>query len=84
LSKPSAQGFKLLAMANPQPPICRYRVITSTKNDLIFDLGKLKQQWVIKGIFIVPPDPLAQKLLGAGSSVTDKPQDEKPAADAAQ
>ena len=79
LNKPSPQGFRLLAMASPSPLISRYRIMVSAKNDLIMDLGKVKQQWAIKSIFIVPPDPLAQKLLGSTPQpATDKPENDNP------
>jgi hypothetical protein len=77
LTKPPLQGFKLLAMANPSPTMVRYRVITSGKDDLVVDLTKFKQAWIIKAIFIVAPDPLAQKLL-AVPQATDKAEDAKP------
>jgi hypothetical protein len=52
-------------------------VITSLKNDLIVDVTKYKGAWIVKAIFIVPPDPLAQKLL-AVPQATDKAEDAKP------
>jgi hypothetical protein len=53
-------------MANPGNGISRYRLVSFGKNDLIIDVGKTKtQQLAIKAMFIAPPDPLAQKLLGS-------------------
>jgi hypothetical protein len=34
----------------------RFRLINAGKDDLIFDVGKLKGQWQIKAIFIAAPD----------------------------
>ncbi len=46
-----------LRMANMPSPICggsRFRLITSNKDDLIIDVAKIKNQWLIKGLFIAP------------------------------
>ncbi len=46
-----------LRIANMQPPICggaRFRLITGTKDDLIIDVAKIKNQWLVKGLFITP------------------------------
>lgn len=48
----------------------RYRLITSAKDDLIIDVGrittpgKMKGQLAVKAIFIAPPDAYAAKLTG--------------------
>lgn len=59
----SAGNYKLIAMASPLSGGSRFRLITYDKNDLILDIGKVKQQWAVKGLFIAPPDPFAQKLV---------------------
>ena len=51
-------------MANPGSGLSRFRLMTFDKDDLIMDVGKVKSQWAIKALFIAPPDPLAQKLVG--------------------
>lgn len=61
----SAANYKLIAMASPASGGSRFRLITYDKNDLILDVGKVKQQWAVKGLFIAPPDPFAQKLVNA-------------------
>lgn len=63
--------YKLVAMATPPTGGPRYRLVTYKKTDLIFDTGKSKNQWMIKGIFIAPSDPLAQQL--NGSTVGEAP-----------
>jgi len=70
IGKPPSQPYKLVAMSTPAAGP-RYRLVTYGKHDLIFDMGKDKQQWIIKGIFIAPPDPLAKALTGTmvGASV---------------
>jgi len=70
------QPCKVIAMASAASGASRFRVMTYDKDDLILDIGKIKQQWAIKGMFIAPPDPLAQKLSG---SVPQPSQEPKPA-----
>ncbi len=56
-------------MASPGNGNSRYRLVTFLKDDLIIDVGKTKTQpMAIKALFIAPPDPWAQKLLGNFSS----------------
>lgn len=46
-----------LRIANMPAPICggsRFRLITGNKDDLIIDVAKMKNQWLIKGLFIAP------------------------------
>ncbi|MBZ0188335.1 MAG: hypothetical protein K8F91_18950, partial [Candidatus Obscuribacterales bacterium] len=64
VGKTPQKPYKLVAMATPPTGAPRFRLVTYQKNDLIFDTGKSKNQWVIKGIFIAPSDPLAQQLNG--------------------
>lgn len=63
--------YKLVAMATPPTGGPRFRLVTYKKTDLIFDTVKSKSQWMIKGIFIAPSDPLAQQL--NGSTVGEAP-----------
>jgi hypothetical protein len=64
LNRSAGQPFKIIAMANPGSGLSRFRLMTFDKDDLIMDVGKVKSQWAIKALFIAPPDPLAQKLVG--------------------
>lgn len=59
-------SFKLIAMSSPAGSY-RFRMITFEKNDLIFEVARVKplMQLMIKAIFVAPPDPLAQKLVGS-------------------
>ncbi|CAN5609606.1 hypothetical protein BH10CYA1_BH10CYA1_12360 [soil metagenome] len=65
LNRTAGLPFKIIAMANPGTGAFRYRLMTFEKNDLIMDVGKVKNQWAVKALFIAPPDPLAQKLVGS-------------------
>lgn len=65
LNRTAGLPFKIIAMANPGTGAFRYRLMTFEKNDLIMDVGKVKGQWAVKALFIAPPDPLAQKLVGS-------------------
>ena len=56
--------FRVIAMSSPLLTGSRFRIMTSEKNDLIADVGKVKTQWMIKALYIAPPDPLAQKIGG--------------------
>lgn len=62
---------KLVAMTLPASGGVRYRMVTFLKNDLIIDVGKVKQQWAIKALFIAPPDPLALKLSGVSAGTLE-------------
>ncbi len=61
-------AFKLVRMTT-QGGATRFRLVTFGKDDLILDIGKNKNQWLIKGLFIAPVDPLAKTL--AGISIKD-------------
>lgn len=61
----SVRPCKVIAMSSPLLSGARFRIMTFDKDDLIADVGKVKTQWVIKALFIAPPDPLALKLVGA-------------------
>ena len=46
-----------LRLINMPPPLCggsRFRLISGNKDDLIIDITKIKNQWLIKGLFIAP------------------------------
>lgn len=64
LNRSSEKPFKIMELSAPLLNGERFRVITFDKTDLIVDVGKVKAQWVIKALFMAPPDPVAQKLLG--------------------
>ncbi len=64
LWKNGEQTYKLVTMSQPASGGSRFRLVTNSKNDLIFDVGIAKKQLLIKGIFIAPPDPLAKTLTG--------------------
>lgn len=63
------RSFKLIAMTSPAG-IYRFRMITFEKNDLIFEVARTKSLMplMIKAIFVAPPDPLAQKLVGSSQT----------------
>jgi hypothetical protein len=56
--------FKVAQMASPPSGAPRFRLITGGKNDLIFEVGRLKDRTVIRAIFIAPPDPFLQEIAG--------------------
>ncbi|HEY9787917.1 MAG TPA: hypothetical protein V6D17_21190 [Candidatus Obscuribacterales bacterium] len=76
--------YRVIAMANPASGGSRFRVITFGKNDLILDVGTIKKMEAgkprffnaIKGVFVAPPDPFAQRLLGV-SSLSDRPREQE-------
>lgn len=49
-------GTKVVEMSVPAGRGWRFRLINLGKDDLIFDVGKFKNAWQIKAIFIAPPD----------------------------
>jgi hypothetical protein len=55
-------SLKLIGMSPPISGGSRFRLITSTKDDLIIDVGKVKNQLLIKGLFIAP----ANQSIGFG------------------
>lgn len=63
-NRPADKPMKLIAMSAPLLSGARFRIMTYEKDDLIVDVTKVKNQWAIKAVFIAPPDPLAQKLMG--------------------
>jgi hypothetical protein len=48
-------NFRIISLSAPHS-IYRYRLITFGKDDLIFDVGHPKDQWIIKAIFVAPSD----------------------------
>lgn len=64
VGKAGDKPYKLVAMAQPKNGGPRYRLVTHHKHDLIIDVGKVYQRLAIKGLFIAPPDPLAERLSG--------------------
>jgi hypothetical protein len=75
--------MRLVAMSGASG--ARYRLVTSAKDDLIIDVGrittpgKMKGQLAVKGLFIAPPDPYAAKL--AGTPVMPQESDKPAEAD---
>jgi hypothetical protein len=58
-------GSPALKLINMPPPLnggMRFRLITSSKDDLIVDVGRVKTQWLVKGLFIAPADSLAAEI----------------------
>lgn len=54
-------SVKVVEMTVPPGKGSRFRLINLAKDDLIFDVGKVKNQWQVKAIFVAAPDPfLAQ------------------------
>jgi hypothetical protein len=76
-SRGDNSALKLVPMAPPPTGNARFRLVTYAKDDLILDIGKVKQQWAVKALFIAPPDPLAKKLAGTMQS-EDKSSDKSP------
>ncbi|MBX9668804.1 MAG: hypothetical protein K2X93_14350 [Candidatus Obscuribacterales bacterium] len=60
----NAEPYKLVPMSQPPSGAARYRLVTYNKYDLIFDVGRVKKDLMIKGIFIAPPDSLSKSLSG--------------------
>jgi hypothetical protein len=54
---PLESGVRIVEMSLPPGKGQRFRLINLGKDDLIFDVGKVKNQWQVKSIFIAPPDP---------------------------
>lgn len=76
------QPCKVISMSTPRPGTSRFRLVTYKDHDLIFDVTKEAQKWIIRGIFIAPADPLARELSGTllGQALPDAvPASIKPA-----
>ncbi len=54
--QPVYSNSKVVEMSVPAGRGWRYRLINMGKDDLIFDVGKFKNAWQIKAIFVAPPD----------------------------
>jgi hypothetical protein len=54
--KPLDPAVRVVEMTVPAAHGQRFRLINAGKDDLIFDVGKVKGQWQVKAIFIAPPD----------------------------
>lgn len=85
LTKAGESTWKLVPMTQPAGGGSRFRLVTNNKHDLIFDVGGggKKQQLVIKGIFIAPPDPLAKSLSGTIVGAASSAPGSTPAPDSA-
>ena len=55
-------AFHVVQMPSPSSSIFRYRLVTTLKNDLIFDVGRVKDRQLIKGIFIAGSDPFLNEI----------------------
>jgi len=60
----NSEPYKLVAMSTPGYGGARYRLVTNQKHDLILEVGKVKKDMLIKGVFIAPPDAMARNLAG--------------------
>ncbi len=54
--------YRVAEMSAPWSGGYRFRLVTFLKDDLIFDVGKVKDKMLIKAIFIAPPDPFLQEI----------------------
>jgi len=57
--------IRILNMASPRPGVFRFRFVTFDRNDLILDVGKEKERWLVKAIYIAPADRLIQNITQA-------------------
>jgi hypothetical protein len=55
-------GFKVAQMASCHGGAVRYRVITGGKDDLIFEVVRLKDRTAIRAIFVAPSDPFLSEI----------------------
>lgn len=55
-------SVKVVNMAPQTGGGYRFRLITFERNDLIVQVVKIKNNWIIKSIFVAPADPLLQKI----------------------
>jgi hypothetical protein len=55
-------AFRVAQMASPPSGAPRFRLITGGKDDLIFEVAKIKGSPVIRAIFIASPDPFLQEI----------------------
>lgn len=59
--KPLDSNARVVQMVVPPSRGQRYRLTNIGKDDLIFDIGKVKGASQIKALFIAPPDPFLQE-----------------------
>ena len=57
-------AFKVVQMASPPSGAPRYRLVSGGRNDLIFEVAKMKNQPIIRAIFIAPPDQFLHEISG--------------------
>jgi hypothetical protein len=60
--KGPSSTFRVVQMASPPSGAPRYRIITGQRNDLIFEVAKMKDRPIVRAIFIAPPDPFLHEL----------------------
>ena len=61
-NRSGSTALKLISMPPPLNGGARFRLITNTKDDLIVYVGKVKTQWLVKGLFIAPADALSTQI----------------------
>jgi hypothetical protein len=71
--------YRLMGMSSTQSGNYRYRLVTFDKNDLIFDVAKIKNQWTIKAIFIAPANAVLQKIAKVLPPMSESVETMKPA-----
>jgi len=66
LGKTPAKPYKLVAMTviPGSSVMARYRLVTFESQDLIIDIGKVKKETKVRGVFVAPSDPIARNLNG--------------------
>lgn len=66
IGKNPNKPYKLVAMSviPGAPVMARYRLVTYEAQDLILDIGRVKKDTKVKGIFVAPSDPVARNLNG--------------------
>lgn len=82
IGKPLDPGTRVVQMSLPPSKGQRFRLFNMGKDELIFDVGKVKGIPLIKAVFIAPPDPFLQETGKYfplyGKLTAPAPQDEKP------
>ncbi len=66
LGKTPAKPYKLVAMTviPGSNVMARYRLVTFESQDLIIDIGRVKKETKVRGLFVAPSDPVARSLNG--------------------
>jgi hypothetical protein len=62
LNKPPEKPYKVVEMAVPPAGVHRFRLVTFSKNDVIFDVGHYKGRPAIKSIFFAPADSYLREM----------------------